>query len=258
MAEKLLKKVGKGHLSYSSIKHALVDMRQWERYMKGEIKYKSDALDFGNMYDMLLFERDKAMKKYTVLADGHIISDIKEKNPKVKSPKATTEYKTWLSQEQQLIAESGGILTSSEDWGQANGMIDRLDDCGLLQKRLTGKYQVEFNATIDGVPLRGFLDCLGDGFITDSKSTRGIKQFRYDADGLCYDVQAYIYTKVFGIDDYYWVAQEKTYPYLPAEIKCSEKTLFRGEMKYTQAIENINQWLDGDTPATHHYLSFEI
>ena len=68
ISDKLMERYGKSHLSYSSLKQALGDMAQFDRYMKGEVKYKSDALDFGTMYDMLLFERDKAFEK----VHGHV------------------------------------------------------------------------------------------------------------------------------------------------------------------------------------------
>ena len=55
--EKLQERYNKPHLSYSSIKQALGDMAQFDRYMRGVIIYKSDALDFGTLYDMLLFDR---------------------------------------------------------------------------------------------------------------------------------------------------------------------------------------------------------
>ena len=38
LREQLTDKVGKGHLSYSSIKYALGDMRLWEMYMRGQLK----------------------------------------------------------------------------------------------------------------------------------------------------------------------------------------------------------------------------
>ena len=60
MREQLMERVGKPHLSYSSLKYALGDMRLWEMYMKGELKRESDALFFGSLYDMLLFEPEKA------------------------------------------------------------------------------------------------------------------------------------------------------------------------------------------------------
>ena len=52
LSEQLQERYGKSHLSYSSLKQALGDMAQFDRYMKGELKYKSDALDFGTLYDM--------------------------------------------------------------------------------------------------------------------------------------------------------------------------------------------------------------
>jgi len=108
------------------------------------------------------------------------------------------------------------------------------------------------------VPVKGFLDCLGDGFITDSKSTRSVDKFRYDVNSWSYDIQAYIYTKVFNVKDYYWVVQEKAYPFYPALVKCSDDTLFRGEMKFHQALENINNWLSSDNKTQKHYAEFTV
>ena len=123
---------------------------------------------------------------------------------------------------------------------------------------LSGEYQVEFNEEIDGVPVRGFLDCLGDGFITDSKSSRSVSKFRYDVNSWSYDIQAYIYTQVFGIKDYYWVVQEKTYPFYPALVKCSDETLFKGEMKFNEAVGNIKQWLTEGSPTETSYAEFIV
>ena len=51
--------MGKPHLSYSSLKYALGDMRLWEMYMRGKLKKESEALSFGSLYDLMLFEPDK-------------------------------------------------------------------------------------------------------------------------------------------------------------------------------------------------------
>jgi hypothetical protein len=73
-----------------------------------------------------------------------------------------------------------------------------------------------------------------------------------------YDIQAYIYTKVFGINKFYWLAQEKTYPYLPAIVECSEETLFAGEMKFMDAVRRITNFLTNDKPPTQDYLKFKV
>ena len=175
MKEKLIEAVGKGHLSYSSIKYALGDMRLWEMYMRGQLKKESDALTFGTMYDMMLFEPEKAQERYYTMDDSEVIAEIGGK-----SPRMTKRYKEWRAQLEQITQNADKELVSLEDMQQAKEMIERLDACGIREQYLDGQYQVEFNEEIDGVPVKGFLDCLGDEYITDSKSTRSINKFKYD------------------------------------------------------------------------------
>lgn len=253
MREQLEAAVGKPHLSYSSLKYALGDMKLWEMYMRGQLKKESEALFFGNVYDMLLFEPEKAYEQFYTLDDTSICDAIGGR-----SPRSTKRYKEWKAEETEKAG--GKDLVSQEEWKKAHEMIQRLKDCGLYDKRFAGgKYQVEFNVDLDGVPLKGFLDCLQEGdFIVDSKSSRSVSKFRYDVRGFSYDIQAYIYTKVFGIKDFWWVVQEKNYPFYPADVKCSEETLFNGEMKFHQAVENINNWLNGNKETVAHYAEFVV
>ena len=258
ISDKLMERYGKAHLSYSSLKQALGDMAQFDRYMKGEVKYKSDALDFGTMYDMLLFEREKAFDKYTVMSPSAVINTLSDKAKASKRPTLTAEYKAKLKEIKDEASEEGKSIVSHEDWKMANDMIDRLATCGLLESHLKGEYQVEFNTMLHGVQVKGFLDCLGDGFISDSKSARSSEKFRYAVRDFSYDIQAYIYTQVFGIKDYYWVVQEKAYPFYPALVKCSDETLFKGEMKFNEAVGNIKQWLIEGAPTDNHYAEFTV
>ena len=253
ISERLQETVGKPHLSYSSIKYALGDMRLWEMYMRGQLKRESDALHFGSIYDLLLFEPEKFNDLYYTFDDSKVVDEIGGK-----SPRTTKKYRDWKAEALQHAQDAGKTLASMEDVTTAKEMIDRLDSCGLREKRLKGKFQVEFNEEIDGVLVKGFLDCLGDGWISDSKSTRYVDKFRYSVRDFCYDVQAYIYCRVFGVDEYYWVVQEKAYPFFPADVKCSEETLFKGEMKFHEALENIHRWLDGGRNTETHYAEFIV
>lgn len=256
--EKLMERYGKPHLSYSSMKQALGDMAQFDRYMKGEVKYKSDALDFGTMYDMLLFERDIAFETYTVMSPSSIIATLSDKAKSSKKPTLTAEYKSKLQEIKDEASEEGKSIVSHDDWKMANDMIDRLATCGLLESHLKGEYQVEFNSMLHGVKVKGFLDCLGDGFISDSKSARSSEKFRYAVRDFSYDIQAYIYTQVFNVKDFYWVVQEKTYPYLPALVKCTDETLFTGEMKFHTAVKRITEFLEQDYNPQKDYLEYEV
>jgi hypothetical protein len=258
ISDKLQERYGKSHLSYSSLKQALGDMAQFDRYMKGELKYESDALEFGTLYDMLLFEREKAFEKYMVMSESAIMAQLSDKARNSKKPSMTSEYKAVLAAMKTEAIEEGKTIVTSADWQMANDMIDRLATCGLLDTYLAGDYQVGFVEDLNGIQVKGFLDCLGDGFISDSKSARSAEKFRYAVRDFSYDIQAYIYTKVFGIKDFYWVVQEKTYPYLPALVKCSEETLFTGEMKFHDAVNRINRFLSEDYNPITDYLNYEV
>ena len=254
MRERLQESVGKPHLSYSSLKYALGDMRLWEMYMRGQLKKESQALTFGSLYDMMLFEPDNVKDRFYCLDDSDIVATIGGRNPR-----NTKKYREWKAEALQTTSNADKELVSTEEWKTAEEMIERLKVSGLYDKRFAGgKYQVEFNVDLDGVPLKGFLDCLQDDCIIDSKSSRGINKFKWDVSGWSYDIQAYIYTKVFDIPDFYWVVQEKTFPYFPADVKCSEETLFKGEMKFHEAVENVNAWLDGDRQSDKHYAEFIV
>ena len=164
--------------------------------------------------------------------------------------------------------KTGKTVVSEEDMSMAENMILRLDSSEVLNTEtgeinhvrdyLSGTAQYEINDWIDEIPVRGFLDVLGDGFISDSKTTRSISGFKYDVNSFNYDIQAFIYTRVLGIDDFYWVVQQKSKPYLCAVYKASESTIANGERKFWSAIENIDRWLKNPTKDTSSFALFNL
>ena len=254
MRDQLQERYGKPHLSYSSLKYALGDMRQFEKYMRREMFKESDALRFGSLYDCLLLTPNLAPDQYIVMDEEELIKGIKARNIK-----ATKEYKERVKTFQDTAKDSGRTVVTSEDWQKAEDMISRLDDEGLLDRVLTGgESQVEFNEDVDGVPLKGFIDYLHPDYVCDSKSSRSMDKFRYDVNSFCYDIQAYIYTLVTGRSEFYWLVQEKTDPYYPGVVKCTDKTLFAGEMKFNEALSNIQQWLETPESELEGFAQFEV
>ena len=248
-ANALMEKTGKGYVSASSLKYAIpnskdYDMMAWELNMKGELKKTGKHFTFGGLYDMLLLEPNKVWDKYIVLDDDEICAEIGGKNPR-----ATKKYKEW--KETQLMG--GKELVSRVEVNTAKVMVNRLRSSEVvdyetgevvgLDRYIQGDVQKEFNTWIGEVPVRGFLDVLGDGFITDVKTTRSLSSFKWDVRDLNYDLQAYIYCKVFGVTDFYWLAQVKDKPYTCALYKASDETLQQGERKFNEAVFNIEQWL---------------
>ena len=264
-ASKLVEVTNKPYLSYSAIKYAAngskqQDMKLFELYIKGLLRKESQAFTFGSLYDCLLLEPEKATDEFIVIDDEEICATIGGKNPR-----ATKKYKEWKEEFQQ--EHSKKTIVSETDWTEATAMINRLDasevtmpDTGEIipvRAFLTGKPQVEFNTWIEEIPVRGFFDCEGDTFITDSKSTRSVSGFRYDVKSFDYDIQAYIYTQVSG-KEFYWVAQGKSKPYLCAVYKASDQILKSGEQKFWAAVENISRWLDEPSKDTESFALYDI
>lgn len=269
-AVKLQEVTGKGYVSYSALKYAAdgsgdQDMNLFELYMKGLLRKNSPALSFGKLYDCLLLEPEKADEMFHVLDDSEIVSEL---SGKYKNPKASKIYKERTAHALEEAEKLGKLVVSKDDMSMAKDMILRLDSSEVLDAEtgeikkvrdyLKGDAQHEILTFIGEVPVRGFLDVLGDGFITDSKSTRSISGFKYDINKFNYDIQAYIYTQAMGCDNFYWVVQQKSKPYLCAVYKASDSTIANGERKFWSAVENIKRWLDNPTKDTKSFALFNI
>lgn len=257
-ANKLAERVGKGYLSYSSCKEALKDIKLWEMYMQGRLRKDSDALRFGSVYDKMLFEPQQFNDEFVVFNDDKIVAEIGGK-----SPRATKKYKDWLAERTIQATQDGKVVVNEADYKKALEMIDRLDKTEVRDRFLSGDYQVEFNSFIesldeDDIPVRGFLDCKGDGYISDSKTTQRMSGFKYDVFKFGYDIQAYIYCRVFDVDEYYWVVQEKTFPYAVGVYKATPQTLQSGERKFNTAVEKIKSYLDGSLISSAYYNYQEL
>jgi hypothetical protein len=251
----------KDYLSYSSLKNALGDMRMFDMYMKKETKKKSDALTFGSLYDMMLFEPDRAKSHYVILNDNAILDQMSEKARSGKNPKATNEWKNLFAEYEFQVHENGQEIASVDDWTKSQDMIDRLHASGLYGSYLDGAdFQVEFNEYIDGIKVRGFFDCVNGDMVVDSKSSRSMDKFRYDVRSFSYDIQAYIYCRVMDTNKFYWLVQEKNYPYYPGIVRCTEETLFSGEMKFNEAIGRIATFLGQgiDYDYSKDYAEFSV
>jgi hypothetical protein len=247
LALKLQETYDKSYLSYSSIKYALQDMQLFDMYMKGQLKKESDALIFGSAYDCKLFTPEKFDANFLVFDDTEKCKEIGGAKPR-----STNTYKEWFAEFGQANIDKTFITI--EDNTIMNDMIYRLKDTGVLDTFLMGEYQVEFNEFLDDIPVRGFLDCKSGSFISDSKSAKSVKSFRFDLKSFGYDIQAYLYTAVFGMEDFYWVAQEKTFPYTIGVYKASEDTINLGRFKFNKGVDMITDYLTNGKNPKHFYI----
>lgn len=266
-ASKLMERTGKGYLSYSAIKFAAdgadeQDMKLFELYMKGKLYKESDALTFGSVYDKLLLEPESFTDEFHVVYDAEIVKEIGGAKPR-----STKKYKEWYDEEKYNAEEQGKRVINEDMIQQAEDMIVRLDESEIVSPEtgevipvrhfLSGQTQYEIVDWIEDIPVRGFLDVRGNGFITDSKTTRSLSGFKWDVGKRSYDIQAYIYTHVEAEPNFYWVAQGKTVPYTVAVYKASQRTLSMGEAKFWSAINNIMRWLDSPEKETSSFAIYK-
>lgn len=258
ISQELNDRYGKGYLSYSSIKQALEDIAHFDLYMRKKLVKDSAALQFGTLYDMLLFEPNKAYDHYVIINDEQILDGLSDKAKSSKKYKLTYEYINAKAEMKKKAETEGRTIVSKEDWQAANDMISRLHDARIIDRYLKGEYQLKIEKEIFGIPIKGYLDCLGDGYVSDSKSTRSASGFRWDVSKFSYDIQAFIYTQATGIKDFYWVVQEKTYPYTPAIVTCSEETLFKGEMKFRDGVSRIKNFLSEGFEPSEDFMEYTV
>lgn len=96
---------------------------------------------------------------------------------------------------------------------------------------------------IGGLPFRGKADIYADNFLADLKTTTDLRAFPYSAKKYGYDVQAFIYTRLFGvpIDRFYFIAIDKGS--LDIGIySISPEFVEEGERKTMEAIELYKQF----------------
>lgn len=251
---KLFEKFGKNYISSSALKEATKDMKLFEMYMAGKLRKESKALSFGSLYDCLLFTPEDLEKNFFILDDKfdqEICAEIGGK-----APRMTNKYKEWYKN---LVDNLGNkTVVNEDDMQQAIDMISRLDETGLKDTFLVGEFQKEFTVFINDWPVRGFLDVLNDSYISDSKSTVSIGGFKRDVFVYNYDLQAYIYSTAFPGRPFYWVAQEKAYPYLPAVVHCTEDTLLSGKRKFDMATNRILSYMESNLRTESFFAEFYV
>ena len=115
------------------------------------------------------------------------------------------------------------------------------DACTSYMK--DAEYEAPGLITIDGIPMRGKADILGDDFVADLKTTNdgvaeignGKNQFEYTVKKYSYEMQAYLYTQMFDKTDFYWLVIDKTTTDVGI-FKASRETLERGKAQLDHAL----------------------
>jgi hypothetical protein len=206
--------LGKHALSSSSLKMLLKSPKTYRNVTKYGSDTDTPALRAGKLLHWMVLEPHKIDKLHFVEA----------------STKNTNVYK-------HAEQEYGEVYLEKE-----KKEAERLTDALLRNEaaiNLINKSEFEVPAIemLDGFAIRGKADILKDNEIIDIKTTTDMAtSFRYSADKWGYDLQAYLYTKLFNVDKFTFLVIDKKSCDIGV-FEASEEFIARGEGKYKQAID---------------------
>lgn len=205
--------LGKHALSSSSLKMLLKSPKTYRNVTKYGSDTDSPALRAGKLLHWMVLEPHKIDALHFVEA----------------SSKNTNIYK-------HAVEEHGEVYLEKE-----KQQSQRLTDALLRNEeaiKLINKSEFEVPAIemLDGLAFRGKADILKDNNIIDIKTTQDIGSFRYSADKYGYDLQAYLYTKLFNVDKFTFLVIDKGSCDIGV-FEASEDFIARGEDKYRQATD---------------------
>ncbi len=205
--------LGRHALSSSSLKMLLKSPKTYRNVTKYGSDTDSPALRAGKLLHWMVLEPHKIDALHFVEA----------------SSKNTNIYK-------HAVEEHGEVYLEKEKQ-QAQRLTDALlrneEAIKLINK---SEFEVPAIEMLDGLAFRGKADILKDNNIIDIKTTQDIGSFRYSADKYGYDLQAYLYTKLFNVDKFTFLVIDKGSCDIGV-FEASEDFIARGEDKYRQATD---------------------
>lgn len=210
-------------------------------YEKGQ--KDTDTFIFGRAAHCLLLEPDAFNGRFYGIDDTEICieasgSDWKSQN---KSPRSTKKYKEWLAK---IVEENKHRqMLSLEDITAITDMVDKA--MGYKQVRelveSANKREVIYAKQMLGVNCKIKVDAINTGnFILDYKTSKDpatLFNFGKSARTYKYPRQGSFYSDVAGVDSFWFLVQEKTYPYTVCLAELSPNTREEGQKEYQLGLE---------------------
>jgi hypothetical protein len=221
--------LGQNALSSSSIKTLISSPKTYyftKKYGSGE----TQALRDGKLFHTMILEPEKL--------EDMIFVDA--------ATKASKEYK--------LAKETGKEVYTKSEKKAAERLCDALLRNEAVKEYLTNaEFEMPQIAMIDGIPIRAKADILKGNTIIDLKTTTGIKDFRYSADKYSYDLQAWLYREMFGVENFIFIAIDKGSLDI-AIFECSDEFYEKGKQKFEQGVSNYKYFFQTEGVDLDQYV----
>ena len=223
--------LGKNALSSSSLKTILKSPKTYRNILNyGDPNSDSPALSAGKLAHWMILEPHKINKLHFV--------DASTKNTKI--------YK-------EAKAKYGEVFLTKE-----KNAAERLTDAVLRNEaaiKLLNKSEFEVPQVqmLEGLPFRGKADIIQGDTIIDYKTTAELNTFKYSADKYGYDLQAWLYLKLFDKKKFTFLVIDKASTDIGI-FETTDEFLARGENKFKQAVDNYKYFFEQDNDLDQYVM----
>lgn len=140
------------------------------------------------------------------------------------------------------------IVLPEKDYKLVHAMYDKLMKLDEVRDLMGISFDPEVPAVGEHitdlgnvVKIKGKADALVfDGvsnYLVDLKtSAKSLEDWKRSAPWMLYNQQAYLYKKLFGVDDFYFLVIEKEFPYEVGIYRASDEFLAKGEYEFNKSI----------------------
>ena len=207
--------LGKHALSSSSLKMILKSPKTYRNVIKyGDPNGDSPALAAGKLAHWMVLEPHK-------IDELHFV-DASTKNTKIYKEAKEQYGEVFLTKERSAAERLTDAIFRNE---------------AALQLLTDSEFEVPEIAMLNGLPFRGKADIIQGDTIIDYKTTAELSSFKWSADKYGYDLQAYMYLRLFNKKKFTFLVIDKA----STDIGIFETTddfIAKGEQKFIQAVDN--------------------
>jgi len=253
----------KKYLTNSSMGHLIEGGPQTlQAYYEKERK-ETEAFIFGKAIHCYLLEPDMFSSRYYCFDDTELCikasgEDWEAKN---KKPRNTKIYKEGYAAI--LEANSDRDMLSEKDLNSVKAMVNKLMQNKQIRELVESAYsrEVIYSKVIDGVEVKCKVDSIKPAhFILDYKSTKDpatLKNAYKAMRKYHYDRQGAFYLDITDCDTFYFLFQEKTFPYTFCLAELSPESREIGTEKYKFGLDMYKRFFKNGHPMKNVESYFE-
>jgi len=223
--------LGKHALSSSSLKTILKSPKTYRNVIKyGDPSGDSPALSLGKLAHWMLLEPHKIDKLHFI--------DASTKNTKIYKEAKEFHDEVFLTKERKATERITDAVLRNE---------------AALKLLSNSEFEVPEIAMLEGLPFRGKADIIQGDTIIDYKTSSELKNFRYSADKYGYDLQAYMYLRLFNKKKFTFLVVDKGSTDI-AIFETSEDFINKGKDKFYTAVENYKYFFEDNNDLDQYVM----